>query len=134
MVSRLRLRGYALFGLAFLLGIVSGGAASYAYAEHVYSRLLSSDHGESRDERRLLAFARELSLSDVQREQVRRIFEQRRPERERRLAAMFESCGQPVIDDREQLNAELRKVLEPGQHAAFDAFIERHRRFGPVRH
>jgi Spy/CpxP family protein refolding chaperone len=96
----------------------------------VYSRLLGSDRDETRDERRLEAFARELSLSAAQREQVRRIFEQRRPERERRLAAMFESCGQPVIQDREQQNAELRSVLEPEQHAKFDAFIARHRRFG----
>jgi hypothetical protein len=131
MVSRLELRGYAWFGVTFLLGVVGGGAASHAYSERVYAPLVAGDREELRDARRLEALARQLSLDDAQRAQVAGIFERRRPERERRLAQMFESCGQAVIADKDALDAEIRALLRADQQPAFEAFLEHHRHFRP---
>jgi len=131
MVSRLELRGYAWFGLTFLLGVVGGGAASHAYSERVYAPLVAGDRAELRDARRLEALARQLSLNDAQRTQLAGIFERRRPERERRLAQMFETCGQAVVADKDALDAEIRALLRADQLPAFDAFLERHRHFSP---
>jgi hypothetical protein len=130
MVSRLELRGYAWLGVTFVLGVVCGGAASYAYSEREYAPLVGGDREETRDARRLDALARQLSLSDAQKQQVKTLFERRRPERERRLAQMFETCGAPVLADKDELDAQIRGLLRPEQLPAFEAFQERHRRFG----
>jgi len=132
MVSRLELRGYAWFAVTFLLGVVAGGAASHAYLERQYAPLVAGDREELRDARRLEALARQLSLNEAQRAQLSSLFERRRPERERRLAQMFESCGQAVIADKDALDAEIRALLRTEQLPAFQAFLEQHRHFRPA--
>jgi hypothetical protein len=131
MVTRLELRGYAWFGVIFALGVVCGGAASHAYAEREYGQLLGADREEGRDTRRLEALARQLSLDAAQKQRLREVFERRRPERERRLAQMFETCGAPVLADKDELDGEIRALLRPEQRPNFEAFLERHRRFHP---
>lgn len=129
MVIGPRRRGYAIVLGTFVLGSLCGAGVGYAVSQRSLSALVSEDRSEARDLRRLEAFTRELDLSDDQREQVRRIVERRRPERDRLMRRMFDECGQAMQRDKEGMDAEIRALLTPEQQPRFDAMRERRAKF-----
>lgn len=129
MVIGPRSRGYAIVLGTFVLGGLCGGGVGYALSQRSLSALVSEDRSEARDLRRLEAFTRELDLSDDQREQVRRIVERRRPERDRLMRRMFDECGQAMQRDKEGMDAEIRALLTSEQVPRFDAMRERRAKF-----
>jgi len=126
-VIHARQRGYAIVLGAFLLGALAGGGASYYWSQSAMAALLSDDRSEARDRRRLAAFTRELELSASQRSEVQAIVEKYRPEREQRARRMFTECGKPLLELKERMDAEVRRVLTKEQQPRFDALLERRR-------
>lgn len=124
-----RSRAYAIVLGTFVLGGLCGAGVGYAVSQRSLSALLSEERSEARDQRRLEAFSRELDLSDDQREQVRRIVERRRPERDRLMRRMFDECGQAMKRDKDAMDAEIRALLTPEQRPAFEAMRERRAKF-----
>ena len=124
-----RPRGYAIVLGTFVLGGLCGAGVGYSVSQRELGALLSEDRSEARDLRRLEAFTRELDLSADQREQVRRIVERRRPERDRQMRRMFDECGQAMLRDKNAMDAEIRALLTPAQQPRFDAMRERRAKF-----
>lgn len=124
-----RSRAYAIVLGTFVLGGLCGAGIGYAISQRSLSALLSEERSEARDQRRLEAFSRELDLSDDQREQVRRIVERRRPERDRLMRRMFDECGQAMKRDKDAMDAEIRALLTAEQKHAFEAMRERRAKF-----
>ena len=124
-----RSRAYAIVLGTFVLGGLCGSGVGYAVSQRSLSALLSEDRSEARELRRLEAFTRELDLGDDQREQVRRIVERHRPERDRQMRRMFDECGQPMMRVKDAMDAEIRALLRPDQQGRFDAMRERRAKF-----
>lgn len=128
MVMAPRWRGVLILAGVFSLGAISGAGVVYAVFQQRLAALLSEDRSEARDQRRLEAFTRELDLDAGQREQVQRIAERYRPERDKQARAMFESCGAPLLGVKDRMDGEIRALLRPEQQQAFDAMRERRQR------
>ena len=124
-----RPRGYAIVLGTFVLGGLCGAGVGYTVSQRELSALVSEDRSEARDRRRLEAFSQELDLTRDQREQVRRIVERHRPERDRQMRRMFDECGQPMARVREAMDAEIRALLTADQQHRFDALLERRAKF-----
>ena len=124
-----RPRGYAIVLGTFVLGGLCGAGVGYSVSQRSLGALLSEDRSEARDLRRLEAFTRELDLSADQREQVRRIVERHRPERDRETRRMFDECGQPLLRVKDAMDAEIRATLTPDQQHRFDEMRERRAKF-----
>lgn len=131
-----RARLIAAAAVVFALGAVAGGGAVYAYTRSDYAQLANDDSGELRERRRFAALKRELGLDDVQADKVREVLQRYRPERRQLLRATFERCGQPLEAQKTHIDAEIRALLRPDQHARFDALLKaqkQHFPFGPAK-
>lgn len=131
MVNGARAKLMAAAAVVFVLGAVAGGGAVYAYTRSDYALLASDDSGELRERRRLAALQRELDLDEPQAEKVRAVLQRYRPERRRLLRATFEQCGKPLEAQKARLDAEIRALLRPDQHARFEALLKAQRQHFP---
>ena len=81
------------------------------------------------EERRVEAMSRELELSDEQRGKLLGIFQKHADEHKRLLRKEIETCGGPLKEHRERVDAEIRALLTPEQRAKFETLrAERRRR------
>jgi len=129
MVMHSRHYAYVMLLSVFVLGGLTGAAATYGVAQMKLARLVSEDRSEMRELRRLNALTRELGLNERQRQSVRQIVDGYRDERERRVRKMFESCGRPVLQLKDTMDGEIARVLDAEQRARFEAMRERRRKF-----
>src|SRR5690606_37265270 len=88
MVMHSRHYAYVMLLSVFVLGGLTGAAATYGVAQMKLARLVSEDRSEMRELRRLNALTRELGLNERQRQSVRQIVDGYRDERERRVRKM----------------------------------------------
>lgn len=129
-MKRSSLQVYAVLIGVLLLGGVIGAGATFAYQRDP-TRAAGPDNGRAR---RLEALTRELSLSAEQRGKVERILEASSEEREKRMRAMFQTCGEPVREHKRRVDDEIRATLTPEQQRRFDAIAEEQsRRYFPRR-
>jgi hypothetical protein len=125
------LQAYAALIGVLLLGVVIGSGATFAYLRDPGRNALAQDSGRAR---RLEALTRELTLSPEQRTRVEGILEASSGEREKRMRAMFEACGEPVREHKRRVDSEIRATLTPEQQRRFDAIAEEQsRRYFPRR-
>lgn len=131
MVSTSRVQVFAILAGAFVLGGLSSAGAYHVFAERRYAELLSGER-DSFQNLRVQALARELSLSDEQRELVRGVYRQHSAEHRRLMRQTFDACGQPLAQHKERIDLEIRKLLGPEQRARFEALRaeQRRRRLG----
>jgi Spy/CpxP family protein refolding chaperone len=125
MVMPGRARSYLMLAAVFVLGALAGAGTAYAYAEREWALFVHDETGEQHDQRRLWALGRELDLSSSQRERIRVVMQQDRPERRKLARAMFEQCGSKLIDQRHKMEDEIRAVLTPEQKKRFDDILRR---------
>jgi Spy/CpxP family protein refolding chaperone len=123
--------GLVLVGV-FLLGGLAGGATARAWVQRDYAAQLTGRPGERIARRHLGALARELNLSDEQRERVRAIMDKHRSEREAVMKKLAESCGAPMREHKAKVDAEIRAVLDPEQRKRFDALLTKQRERFPL--
>ncbi|MFZ5892616.1 MAG: hypothetical protein ACOY0T_16275 [Myxococcota bacterium] len=116
-----RLRVYLAFAAVFVLGAAAGGGAVYAHLTRIF--LAADESGELRDRRRLEALKRELDLSRAQSERVLQIFARYRPEHRKLVRAAFERCGDPLREEKQKMDAEIRAQLDPDQQRRFDEVV-----------
>jgi len=119
-----------LLGLAiFLLGGVAGAVSHYIYREHV--KPVSGGYGLKIPD--IVGYmARELSLDDQQKEQLRVIFTEGR----KRMQALNQEF-RPLYENvntqywprwekiRDETDDQVRKTLRPDQKARFEAFLKK---------
>lgn len=127
-MSSNRLKAFAALGGMFVLGAVSSAAVNHAIERRDYAEFFSGDR-DSFEARRLEAMARELELSGEQTTKVGEIFRKHAEERRQILRKQMETCGGPMSEHRERIDAEIRAVLTPVQRERFEKIrAERHRR------
>jgi Spy/CpxP family protein refolding chaperone len=112
----------------FLLGAVCSAAGYHAVARRDDARFFSGDPAGF-EARLVAALERELDLTDGQSDRVREIFQKHAAERRRLFRQEVETCGAPMNQHRERVDAEIRAVLTPPQRARFETLrAERRRR------
>jgi Spy/CpxP family protein refolding chaperone len=124
MVSR-RLRGTLALVLVFALGAGAGGAASFAIVRGRHARAMSD--GGAFEMRRAHGLARRLDLDASQEEKVGAILAKDGADSRGLYKDMLERCGQPLREQKERADAEIRALLRPDQQATFDAFLAERR-------
>jgi Spy/CpxP family protein refolding chaperone len=127
-VTTSRLKAYFALAGMFVLGGVSSAAAYHAVARKQVAEFLSGDRSTF-EARRVEAMGRELDLDGAQLAKVREIFQRHADERRRLLRQEVETCGGPMNQHRERVDAEIRALLGPAQRARFETQrAERRRR------
>jgi len=127
-VTTSRLKAYAALAGMFVLGGVSSAAAYRAFERREHAEFFSADRATF-EARRVEALGHELELDAEQLAQVREIFQKHADERRRLLREELESCGGPMNQHRERVDAEIRALLAPEQRARFETLrTERRRR------
>lgn len=123
-----RIKAYLALGGMFALGAVTSAGVLHAVTRRDDAQFFSGDR--SKFEARLLeAMRRELDLSDAQHAKVREIFDKHADERKRLFRQELETCGGPMNEHRERVDAEISKVLTQEQRVRFEALrAERRRR------
>jgi len=130
MANDRRLKGYALLIATFLLGVVTGGGASYASMQRHYARMFR-DRPEMLEGRRLGALARRLDLDDSQRDRVRAIMERYSDDRRALTRDMFARCGEKMKAAQDALDDDIRRTLRPDQVSRYETLAkERREHFG----
>jgi Spy/CpxP family protein refolding chaperone len=112
----------------FVLGAMAGGGVSFAYSQRQAAEMLGTGPPDFRARRFFHALSRELDLSEEQELSIRKIMEAQGPKREALSRELFEKCGKPLREQREQVEAEIRAVLTPEQRSRFDEITEKHHR------
>jgi Spy/CpxP family protein refolding chaperone len=130
MANDRRLKGYALLIATFLLGVATGGGASYASMQRHYARMFR-DRPDLLEGRRLGALARRLDLDDSQRDRVRSIMERYGNDRRALTRDMFERCGEKMKAAQDTLDSDIRRTLRPDQYPRYEELVkERREHFG----
>lgn len=130
MANERRFKGYALLIATFLLGVATGGGASYASMQRHYARMFR-DRPDMFESRRLGALARRLDLDDSQRDRVSAIMEKYSDDRRALTRDMFARCGEKMKAAQDALDNDVRRTLRPDQMSRYDALVkERREHFG----
>jgi Spy/CpxP family protein refolding chaperone len=130
MANERRFKGYALLVATFLLGVATGGGASYASMQRHYARMFR-DRPDMLESRRLGALARRLDLDDSQRDRVSAIMEKYSDDRRALTRDMFARCGEKMKAAQDALDNDVRRTLRPDQMSRYDALVkERREHFG----
>jgi Spy/CpxP family protein refolding chaperone len=130
MANDRRLKGYALLIVTFLLGVATGGGASYASMQRHYARMFR-DRPDLLEGRRLGALARRLDLDDSQRDRVHAIMERYSNDRRALTRDMFVRCGDKMKAAQDALDNDIRRTLRPEQVSRYEALAkERREHFG----
>lgn len=129
MANERRLKGYALLIATFLLGVATGGGASYASMQRHYARMFR-DRPDMVD-RRFGALARRLDLDASQRDRVRAIMDRYSDDRRALTRDMFARCGEKMKAAQDALDDDIRRTLRPDQMSRYEALAkERREHFG----
>lgn len=107
----------------FLLGGIAGAGGTVAYMRHEFRQFASEPR--FRDHARMRGLARMLDLTDAQRDRVKAILEKHEATRRGAFSDMMARCGDPLRNQKAEMDAEIREVLTPGQRDRFDALSRR---------
>jgi Spy/CpxP family protein refolding chaperone len=125
MVKSAKLKGGLILVGVFVLGGLAGGAGMRAFMQRDYADELMAEPAERLGRRHFQALARELDLSDEQRDKVRQIMRKYRPERAKLMEQLAEDCGEPLQEHKAKMDSEIRNVLDPEQQKRFDALLDK---------
>jgi uncharacterized membrane protein len=130
-LNKAKLKAYGLIVAVFVLGALAGTGVTYASMRRDYALLASDESGEAREQRRFVAFRRQLGLDDALAARVGDVIARHRGERRRLIHDAFEQCGKPLLSHKAMVDAEIRVLLNPEQQKRFDALIESQREHSP---
>jgi len=126
-VKNAKLKGGLILLGVFVLGSLTGAAGMRAYMQRDEVEELTGGPEARFGLQHFRALARELDLSDEQRQQVREIVKKHRPERRRLMQELSEGCGADMQEHKQKVDAEIRAVLTPEQQQRFDALLSKQR-------
>jgi Spy/CpxP family protein refolding chaperone len=135
-VRRTTVQAIAVMVGVFLLGGLAGSAATYALMPRTPAAFMGPRHFGGR----MRGLERRLNLTTEQSRQVQAVFDAHAEKMEQHKRAMFEGCGQPMRDEIDAIDREIRGLLNPAQQQAFDSLIEERKQrglrgpFGPPSH
>lgn len=119
------IQAIAVLAGVFLLGGLAGSGVTYSLVKRDQAELFGPRHHE----RRMDAFQRRLNLTDEQRAQIEAIFAKHHERMQQLKEEVFEGCGQPLRNEMDAMDAEIRALLDEEQKQAFDQLrAERQRR------
>jgi hypothetical protein len=118
-----KLKGYGALVLVFTLGILIGGAGSWAMLQDRYKRIFR-DPSELFERRRLGAMSRRLKFDDAQEDRARDILGKYGKQRRVLTREIMSRCGEPLRAQKVQMDAEIRALLRPDQQARYDQLIK----------
>ncbi len=124
MVTR-RFRGAIVLALVFALGAGTGGAIAFAIVRSGHARAMAE--GGAFEQHRAHGLARRLDLDASQEEKVRAILAKDGVDSRGLYKDMLERCGQPLREQKERADAEIRALLRPDQQQKFDALLAERR-------
>lgn len=101
--------------VAFLLGILVGLGTLWCARRYHFHKMT---HGEDRYAHMLDKFSRKLELTPDQKEKVKAILEAKR----QKIKALREQVGPKFEEIKSSTEAEIRKILTPGQQEKFESF------------
>jgi Spy/CpxP family protein refolding chaperone len=107
----------------FLLGGVAGAGIATAYVHREVGDFVSEPR--FRERARMRGLVRLLDLTSAQRDRVRAVMESHHRQRLAAYSDMIEKCGQPMKEEKERMDAEIRAVLTVEQRDKFDALVRR---------
>ena len=122
-MDRTKLKGYGALVLVFTLGILIGGAGSWATLQARYKRFFR-DPSEMFERRRLGALSRRLRLDDAQEDRARDVFGKYGKQRRALTREIMTRCGGPLRAQKTQLDAEIRALLRPDQQTRYDQLLK----------
>jgi len=122
-MDRTKLKGYGALVLVFTLGILIGGAGSWATLQARYKRFFR-DPSEMFERRRLGALSRRLRLDDAQEDRARDVFGKYGKQRRALTREIMTRCGEPLRAQKAQLDAEIRALLRPDQQTRYDQLLK----------
>ena len=125
-MKRTKLLAIAVLVGSFVLGGVTGSAATYAYAKREQAALIGPGHPE----RRMRGLERRLDLTTDQSLKIQAILSRHQDEMERLKADMFEGCGKPMREAIDAMDDEIRAVLTPEQRPKFESLLEERQQRG----
>jgi hypothetical protein len=124
-VKPANLKAMGVLVAVFALGAIAGAGGAFAYTRDEVRDL--ADEPGMREARRMRALSRNLSLSDDQERELKAALNRRKKERRAVWLRTMEHCGEPIRQQKAELDAEIRKVLNDEQRTKFDRFVREHR-------
>ncbi|MFC1642009.1 hypothetical protein ACFL5O_04880 [Myxococcota bacterium] len=118
-----KLKGVMILSGVFLLGALAGGAGVRAWTQQEYTKEVTLEPDTRVERRHLRKLQWELDLSDQQRDGIRQIMQNYRPERRRLLRELAANCGTPMREHKRKLHNEIRAILNPSQQQHFDQLL-----------
>jgi uncharacterized membrane protein len=128
-VKPANLKAVGVLVAVFALGAVAGAGGAFAYTRDEVRDL--ADQPGMRDARLMRGLSRRLSLSDDQERELKAVLNRRKKERREVWMRTMEHCGEPIRQQKAELDAEIRTVLNDEQRARFDRFVREHRPLSP---
>ncbi len=125
-----RWKSYLVMSALFVFGVLAGGAATFTFGKREHAQMMRDPQSFHR-KRRVRVLARRLDLNDQQQADVARILEQDAPKRRALMRETLDKCGEPMQKHKREIDADIRKVLQPEQVKKFDeiALLEGRRFF-----
>jgi len=121
MVSGRRL-GYVLMLSVFLLGVIVGGGAAFAWSQESHAAVVRE--GKVLQRYRLRALTRKLDLDRAQQARVADILEDDNDVSKALGKEMVQRCGQRLREQKVRVDGEIRDVLRPDQLRRFERLFE----------
>jgi Spy/CpxP family protein refolding chaperone len=130
-VNRPKWQAIGILLAVFALGAVSGGGALAAW-HGKHRRDLAEVGFGLRGDRPIVALMRRLDLTQPQRRAIEEVLEKHAPRRRAIMQDIMVRCGQDFDREKDELDAEIRVILNPEQGARFDELSkhQRERLFG----
>jgi uncharacterized membrane protein len=128
-VKPANLKAIGVLVAVFALGAVAGAGGAFAYTRDEIRDL--ADQPSMREAMRMRALSRRLALSDDQERELKAALNRRKKERREVWMRTMERCGEPIRQQKAELDAEIRKVLNDEQRTKFDRFVREHHPAGP---
>jgi hypothetical protein len=125
-----RTKAVAALLVMFVLGTLTGAGVVHAFNRRHLALLVADSGGALQHEHRLRALRHALDLTDDQATRIERVLHERHAANRQAMVRMFATCGQPMVEMRKQLEAEILPILTSEQRARFRQFWQRHH--GPL--
>jgi len=127
-VTKERWRALLLVLGFFTLGALGGAAAGGAWVKRQLARSMFDGDSRGHEQLFLTALTAELELSETQRQQIEAVAARYREQRRTLLREVFDSCGKPLEDLHDKMDAEVTALLDEAQAARFARLVEARRR------
>jgi hypothetical protein len=123
-----KLRGYSILAGFFLLGAIGGIAGGRAFTQHEMSQTYFDQEPQTREALFVRGIAAALALTKAEARHLASVAAKHRDSRRALTQLMYDTCGQPMRELQNQMNAEVAAGLRPDKAAGYLEIIAARRR------